>query len=105
MRPDCWEPMVREDIEAGRLVRLDMREYKDGFMRLHANLPDGYTAGVMPPTLASSAWRRSPPQRPAVHRSQSASARAPNRPGARRSALCAAKSGARSAGTFLASLN
>ena len=30
------EPMVREDIEAGRLVRLDMREYKDGFMRLHA---------------------------------------------------------------------
>ena len=30
------EPMVREDVEAGRLVRLDMREYKDGFMRLHA---------------------------------------------------------------------
>jgi DNA-binding transcriptional LysR family regulator len=30
------EPMVREDIETGRLVRLDMREYKDGFMRLHA---------------------------------------------------------------------
>ena len=30
------EPMVREDIEAGRLVRLDMREYKDGIMRLHA---------------------------------------------------------------------
>ena len=29
-------PMVREDVEAGRLVRLDMREYKDGFMRLHA---------------------------------------------------------------------
>jgi DNA-binding transcriptional LysR family regulator len=30
------EPMVRKDIETGRLVRLDMREYKDGFMRLHA---------------------------------------------------------------------
>ena len=30
------EPMVREDVEAGRLVRLDIREYKDGFMRLHA---------------------------------------------------------------------
>jgi DNA-binding transcriptional LysR family regulator len=30
------EPMVREDVEIGRLVRLDMREYKDGFMRLHA---------------------------------------------------------------------
>jgi DNA-binding transcriptional LysR family regulator len=30
------EPMVREDVETGRLVRLDMREYKDGFMRLHA---------------------------------------------------------------------
>jgi DNA-binding transcriptional LysR family regulator len=30
------EPMVREDIEGGRLVRLDMREYKNGFIRLHA---------------------------------------------------------------------
>jgi DNA-binding transcriptional LysR family regulator len=30
------EPMVREDIEQGRLVLLDMREYKDGVMRLHA---------------------------------------------------------------------
>ena len=30
------EPMVREDLRAGRLVRLDMREYKDGIMRLHA---------------------------------------------------------------------
>jgi DNA-binding transcriptional LysR family regulator len=30
------EPMVRDDLEAGLLVRLDMREYKDGFMRLHA---------------------------------------------------------------------
>jgi DNA-binding transcriptional LysR family regulator len=30
------EPMVREDIEKGRLVRLDMPEYKDGFIRLHA---------------------------------------------------------------------
>src|SRR5262249_45820741 len=30
------EPMVREDLEAGRLVRLDMPEYKDGFIRLHA---------------------------------------------------------------------
>jgi DNA-binding transcriptional LysR family regulator len=30
------EPMVRADIEAGRLVRLDMPEYKDGFIRLHA---------------------------------------------------------------------
>ena len=27
---------VREDIQAGRLVRLDMHEYKDGIMRLHA---------------------------------------------------------------------
>ena len=30
------EPMVREDLERGRLVQLDMREYKDGFIRLHA---------------------------------------------------------------------
>src|SRR5262249_14702179 len=30
------EPVVREDIEKRRLVRLDMREYKDAFMRLHA---------------------------------------------------------------------
>ena len=30
------EPMVREDVEAGRLVRLDMREYRDGILRLHA---------------------------------------------------------------------
>jgi DNA-binding transcriptional LysR family regulator len=30
------EPMVREDIEAGRLVQLDVPEYKDGFVRLHA---------------------------------------------------------------------
>src|SRR5262252_2572367 len=30
------EPMVREDIEKGHLVRLDMRVYKDAFMRLHA---------------------------------------------------------------------
>jgi DNA-binding transcriptional LysR family regulator len=30
------EPMVRTDIEKGRLVRLDMPEYKDGFIRLHA---------------------------------------------------------------------
>jgi DNA-binding transcriptional LysR family regulator len=30
------EPMVREDLKGGRLVRLDMREYRDGFMRLHA---------------------------------------------------------------------
>ena len=30
------EPMVREDLEAERLVRLDMPEYKDGFIRLHA---------------------------------------------------------------------
>jgi DNA-binding transcriptional LysR family regulator len=30
------EPMVREDIESGRLVRIDVPEYKDGFVRLHA---------------------------------------------------------------------
>jgi len=30
------EPMVREDIKEGRLVQLDMREYKDAFLRLHA---------------------------------------------------------------------
>jgi DNA-binding transcriptional LysR family regulator len=30
------EPMVREDVEAGRLVRLGLPEYKDGFIRLHA---------------------------------------------------------------------
>ena len=30
------EPMVREDIESGRLVRLDVPEFKDGFVRLHA---------------------------------------------------------------------
>ena len=30
------EPMVREDIEGGRLVQLDIRESKDGFVRLYA---------------------------------------------------------------------
>jgi DNA-binding transcriptional LysR family regulator len=30
------EPMVHEDIERGRLVRIDVPEYKDGFVRLHA---------------------------------------------------------------------
>jgi DNA-binding transcriptional LysR family regulator len=30
------EPMVRDDIECRRLTRLDMPEYKDGFIRLHA---------------------------------------------------------------------
>lgn len=30
------EPMVREDIESGRLVRIDIPEYKDGFVRLNA---------------------------------------------------------------------
>src|SRR5262245_2087317 len=30
------EPMVREDLQRGRLVQLDMPEYKDGFIRLHA---------------------------------------------------------------------
>ena len=30
------EPLVRADIGAGHLVQLDMPEYKDGFLRLHA---------------------------------------------------------------------
>ena len=30
------EPMVREDLEAGRLVQLDIREWKNGSIRLHA---------------------------------------------------------------------
>jgi DNA-binding transcriptional LysR family regulator len=30
------EPMVREDVKKGRLVQLDMREYKHAFLRLHA---------------------------------------------------------------------
>ena len=30
------EPMVCEDLETGRLVQLDMAEYKDGFLRLYA---------------------------------------------------------------------
>jgi DNA-binding transcriptional LysR family regulator len=30
------EPMVREDLQRARLVQLDMPEYKDGFIRLHA---------------------------------------------------------------------
>src|SRR5215470_13945762 len=30
------EPFVHEDIDRGRLVRLDIPEYKDGFLRLHA---------------------------------------------------------------------
>jgi len=30
------EPMVRDDVEAGRLVHLDIAEYKHGFLRLHA---------------------------------------------------------------------
>ena len=30
------EPMVREDLKRGQLVRLDMPEYKNGFIRLHA---------------------------------------------------------------------
>jgi DNA-binding transcriptional LysR family regulator len=30
------EPMVCEDLETGRLVQLDMAEYKEGFLRLYA---------------------------------------------------------------------
>jgi DNA-binding transcriptional LysR family regulator len=30
------EPMVREDIEVRRPVRLYIQEYKDGFVRLHS---------------------------------------------------------------------
>jgi DNA-binding transcriptional LysR family regulator len=30
------EPMVREDVDRGRLVRLHLPEYKDGLLRLHA---------------------------------------------------------------------
>jgi DNA-binding transcriptional LysR family regulator len=30
------EPMVRADLQEGRLVQLDLPEYKDGFIRLHA---------------------------------------------------------------------
>jgi DNA-binding transcriptional LysR family regulator len=30
------EPLVREDVESGRLVQLDMPEYMDGLLRLHA---------------------------------------------------------------------
>ena len=30
------EPMVREDLETGRLVQLDVPEYKEGYVRLHA---------------------------------------------------------------------
>src|SRR5262245_45759411 len=30
------EPTVREDLQARRLIRLDIAEYKDGFVRLHA---------------------------------------------------------------------
>ena len=30
------EPMVRDDLEGGRLVQLDLPEYKDGLLRLHA---------------------------------------------------------------------
>jgi DNA-binding transcriptional LysR family regulator len=30
------EPLVHEDIDRGRLVRVDVPEYKDGFLRLHA---------------------------------------------------------------------
>jgi DNA-binding transcriptional LysR family regulator len=30
------EPLVHEDIDRGRLIRLDIPEYKDGFLRLHA---------------------------------------------------------------------
>lgn len=30
------EPFVHEDIDEGRLARLDVPEYKDGFLRLHA---------------------------------------------------------------------
>src|SRR5262249_21994231 len=30
------EPMVRADLQEGRLVQLNLPEYKDGFIRLHA---------------------------------------------------------------------
>jgi hypothetical protein len=39
------EPMVREDLETGRLVQLDMAEYKDGFLRLYAIHRTGYATG------------------------------------------------------------
>jgi DNA-binding transcriptional LysR family regulator len=69
------EPMVREDVEAGRLVRLDIREYKDGFMRLHAiyrtDTPPGpagswliarfeaQTAGAAEAVTSRDRWKRS----------------------------------------------
>jgi DNA-binding transcriptional LysR family regulator len=43
------EPFVHEDIDEGRLARLDVPEYKDGFLRLHAI----YRTGTPPGPAAS----------------------------------------------------
>jgi DNA-binding transcriptional LysR family regulator len=40
------EPMVREDLAAGRLQRLNLSEWSGGFLCLPRNLPRGYAAGT-----------------------------------------------------------
>ena len=63
------EPMVREDLEAGRLSRLEIPEYKDGFIRLHAiyrtDTPPGPAGSWLIARFAAQAAAREPGPRPA----------------------------------------
>jgi DNA-binding transcriptional LysR family regulator len=67
------EPMVREDIESGRLVRIDVPEYKDGFVRLHAiyrtDTPPGPAGSwLIDRFVAQAAERAAADPRPAAPR-------------------------------------
>jgi hypothetical protein len=82
---NCSPSSARVQIRGGKRSsrRLHLHANDHGRLSSHEFCRHSARLRLMPPTLARSAWRRSPPQRPAVHRSQSASARAPNRPGVR----------------------
>lgn len=58
------EPMVREDIEAGRLVRLDIPEYKGDSYRLQAIYRTGTPPGPAGSWLISRFRRRGRPKPP-----------------------------------------
>src|SRR5215475_5458701 len=64
------EPTVREDLEARRLVRLDMAEYKDSFVRLHAIYRTDTPPGPAGSWLNRGAGVRRPSQQSQFHASR-----------------------------------
>jgi DNA-binding transcriptional LysR family regulator len=52
------EPMVRDDLEGGRLVQLDLPEYKDGLLRLHAIHRTDTPPGPAGSWLIAGSWLR-----------------------------------------------